>query len=66
MENLAAEKQIVAACADEVVMATISVDPHILDEHFAICYLRRLSMLGLPVACVAPAFPSQNLVNCAI
>ena len=25
-----------------------------------------LSMLGLPVACAAPAFPSQILVNCAI
>ena len=46
-----------AACADEVVMAANRVDPHILEEHLAICYLRRLSMLGLPVACAAPAFP---------
>ena len=36
-ETLAAEKQIVAACVDEVTMATISADPQILEEHLAIC-----------------------------
>ena len=36
-ENLAAEKQIVAARADEVVIATIRADPQILEEHLAIC-----------------------------
>ena len=30
------EKQIVAACADEVAMAAIRVDPQILEEHLAI------------------------------
>ena len=66
VEHLAAEKQIVVACTNEVVMATIRADPQILEEHLAICYLRWLSMLGIPVACVAPAFPSQILVNFAI
>ena len=65
-ENLAAEKQIMDARADEVTMAAIRADPQILEEHLAICYLYRLSMLGLPVVCAAPAFPSQILVNCAI
>ena len=36
-EHLAAEKQIAAARADEVTMAAIHVDPHILEEHLAIC-----------------------------
>ena len=35
-EHLAAEKQIVAARADEVAMATIRVDPQILEEHHAV------------------------------
>ena len=35
-EHLAAEKQIAAACADEVVMAAIRADPQILEEHLAI------------------------------
>ena len=35
-EHLAAEKQIAAARADEVAMATIHVDPHILEEHLAV------------------------------
>jgi hypothetical protein len=33
---LAAEKQIVAACADEVAMAAIRADPQILEEHLAV------------------------------
>ena len=33
---MAAEKQITAARADEVMMATIRVDPQILEEHLAI------------------------------
>ena len=65
-EHLAAEKQIAAARSDEVAMAAIRGDPQILKEHLAICYLHRLSMLGLPIVCAAPAFPSQILVNCAI
>ena len=36
-EYLAAEKQIVAAHADEVAMATIHADHQILEEHLAIC-----------------------------
>ena len=36
-EHLAAEKQIAAARADEVVMAAIRADPQILKEHLAIC-----------------------------
>ena len=47
-------------------MAAIRVEPQILEEHLAIYLLRRLSMLGLPIAGAAPAFPSQILVNCAI
>ena len=35
-ENLAAEKQIAATCADDVAMATIRADPQILEEHLAI------------------------------
>ena len=35
--QLAAEKQITAARADEVVMAVIRADPQILKEHLAIC-----------------------------
>ena len=65
-EHLAAEKQIATARADEFVMAAIHADPQILEEHLAICQLHRLSMIGLPVACASPAFPSQILVNCAI
>ena len=30
------EKQIAAACADEVAMAAIRVDPQILEEHLAV------------------------------
>ena len=33
---MAAEKQISAACADEVAMVAIRVDPQILEEHLAI------------------------------
>ena len=33
---MAAEKQIAAACVDEVTMAAIRVDPQILEEHLAI------------------------------
>ena len=65
-KHLAAEKQIAAARTDEVAMAAIHADPLILEEHLDICWLRRLSMLGLPIACATPAFPSQILVNCAI
>ena len=36
-EHFAVEKQIVAARADEVMMATIRVDPQILEEHLFIC-----------------------------
>ena len=36
-EHLAAQKQIAAACADEVAMATIQADPQILEENLAIC-----------------------------
>ena len=50
----------------EVAMVAICADSQILKEHLAICKLRLLSMLGLRVACAAPAFPSQILVNCAI
>ena len=46
-----------AARADEVAMVAIHADPQILEEHLAV---------EATVACVAPAFPSQNLVNCAI
>ena len=35
-ENLAAEKQIVAARADEVAMAAIHADPQILEDHLAV------------------------------
>ena len=35
-EHLAAEKQIMAARADEVVMAAIRADPQILEEHLAV------------------------------
>ena len=64
-----------AARTNEVVMAAIRADPQILEEHLAveatidasrIDAATRLSMLGLPVACAAPAFPSQILVNYAI
>ena len=34
--HLAAEKQIATACTDEVAMATIHVDPQILEEHHAV------------------------------
>ena len=36
-QHLAAEKQIVAARADEVGMTAIRADPQILEEHLAIC-----------------------------
>ena len=36
-EHLAVEKQIATARADEVAMATIRVDPQILEDHLAIC-----------------------------
>ena len=35
-EHLAAEKQIAAAHADEVVMAAIRADPPILEEHLVV------------------------------
>ncbi|KAE8810112.1 Casein kinase I isoform delta-like protein [Hordeum vulgare] len=35
-EHLAAKKQIATACADEVAMGAIHVDPQILEEHFAV------------------------------
>ena len=35
-EHLAAEKQIAAACVDEVVMATIHADHQILEDHLAV------------------------------
>ena len=35
-EQLAAEKQIAAACADEVAMAAIRADPQILEEDLAV------------------------------
>ena len=35
-EHLAVEKQIVAACVDEVAMAAIRADPQILEEHLAV------------------------------
>ena len=36
VEHLAEEKQIMVACADEVVMSTIRADPQILEEQLAI------------------------------
>ncbi|KAE8815740.1 hypothetical protein D1007_06799 [Hordeum vulgare] len=35
-ENLAVEKQIVAACTDEAMMATMRADPQILEENLTI------------------------------
>ena len=35
-EHLAAEKQIAAACVDEVVMAAMRADRQILEEHLAV------------------------------
>ena len=35
-EHLAAEKQIAAACTDEVAMAAICVDPQIMKEHLTV------------------------------
>ena len=35
-EHLAAEKQIAAACADEVTMAAIRAEPRILEEYLAV------------------------------
>ena len=35
-EHLAAEKQIAAACANEVAMAAIRADPQIWEEHLAV------------------------------